>query len=40
MSATKQQSKSHMDRLVVIEEQMVYLSEVLDRIGFLETWLQ
>ena len=36
MSTTKQLNKSHVDRLVKIEEQMQYLQEVPDSIRFLD----
>ena len=36
MSSTKQLNKSHVDRLVKIEEQMQYLWEVPDSIRFLD----
>ena len=40
MSTSKQPSKAHVDRLVELEEQMLYLVEVPDSIRFLETRLE
>ena len=40
MSVAKQSSKTHDERLVGIEEQMLYLVEVPDSIRFLEQRLE